>query len=125
MSAPSRTASRRDCRSLPGNRESAGLLVSGAITALTLSLAFGLLALGVESFWMVFVLGFGVVLPTALGVVAHVWPDDEGTPADSGPSDSGSRTPIEQLKMRYARGELTDEEFERQLELVMERGDGN
>jgi uncharacterized membrane protein len=124
MSAPSRTASRRSRRSLPGNRESAGLLVSGAITALTLSLAFGLLALGVESFWMVFVVGFGVVLPTALGVVAHVWPEEGGS-ADSSPAGGDSRTPVEELKMRYARGELTDEEFERQLELVMERGDGN
>lgn len=55
--------------SLTGNRIAAALIVSGRITILTLGVAFSLLALGVEAFWVAFPVGFGGVLPTALGVV--------------------------------------------------------
>jgi hypothetical protein len=55
--------------SLTRNRIAAALIVSGLITILTLGVAFSLLALGVEAFWVAFPVGFGGVLPTALGVV--------------------------------------------------------
>ncbi len=46
------------------------LVVSGAVTLLTLGVAFGLLALGVEMFWVAFPVGFGGVLPVAVGASA-------------------------------------------------------
>ncbi|MBB6645968.1 hypothetical protein [Halobellus ruber] len=56
--------------SLTGNRIATALVVSGLVSILTLGVAFTLLALGVEFFWVAFPVGFGGVLPIALGVVA-------------------------------------------------------
>jgi hypothetical protein len=56
--------------SVARNRLGLGLIVSGIITILTLGTAFGLLAVGVEFFWIAFPVGFGGVLPMALGFVA-------------------------------------------------------
>jgi hypothetical protein len=53
-----------------GNRIAIALVVSGIVSLLTLGTAFGLLALGVEYFWVAFPVGFGGVLPVALGLVA-------------------------------------------------------
>lgn len=129
MSAQRETGRRR--QSLPGDRISVGLLTAAAVTGLTLSLAFGLLALDFEFFWMVFVVGFGVVLPTSLGVVALLWGESERTVSQEG-VDSGreqgeretqrgeSETPLAELRMRYARGELTEEEFERRLDHLVQ-----
>lgn len=55
-----------------GNRVATALIVVGIISLLTLGTAFGLLALGIEAFWVVFPVGFGGVLPIALGLVV-VW----------------------------------------------------
>lgn len=57
-------------RSVVQTRIGNGLIVSGLITILTLGTAFGLLTLGVEAFWVAFPVGFGGVLPVALGLVA-------------------------------------------------------
>ncbi len=109
MSASSGTLGRRD--SLPGDRHTAALLVSGGISALTLAAAFGLLAVGVESFWVAFVVGFGFVLPTGLGIVGVLYP--EKTSEGGADTEGNSRTPIEELESRFARGELSRAEFER------------
>lgn len=61
---------------LTTNRLAAGLIVTGLVTVLTLGVAFGLLALGVSVFWIAFPVGFGGVLPIALGVVALLTTDD-------------------------------------------------
>jgi uncharacterized membrane protein len=111
MSTPPR-ANRRE-RSLPGNRDAAGFVVAAAVTALTLGAAFGLAAVGFEEFWLAFVLGFGVVLPLSLGAVATVWPEEEETGRQN-------QTPLEELEMQYARGELTEAEFERRTETLVE-----
>jgi uncharacterized membrane protein len=87
-------------------------VVAAAVTALTLGAAFGLAAVGFEEFWLAFVLGFGVVLPLSLGAVATVWPEEE-----TGRQD---RTPLEELEMQYARGELSEAEFERRTETLVE-----
>lgn len=88
--------------------------VPGTVSAITLGVAFTLLALGVEQFWVVFIIGFCVVLPTATGYAkrAEQRPDEE-TAADS------DDPALAQLRERYARGELTDEEFERQVEQLL------
>jgi hypothetical protein len=46
------------------------LVVSGVVTLLTLGVAFGLLVSGIEPFWVTFPVGFGGVLPAALGACA-------------------------------------------------------
>lgn len=87
-------------------------VVSTAVTAATLLLAFGLLGLGVESFWVVFVVGFGVVFPVSMGLLESVGDSSRS-------SRSRSEDALEELRLRYARGELTHEEFERRVgELV-------
>ena len=99
-------ASRRDedrVASLSGDR------ASGATTALTLV---------VESFWVAFPTGFGVVLPTALGLAARCWPADTGRERNEGP-----QTALEELRLQYARGELTEAEFERRVGRLLEDGD--
>lgn len=53
-----------------GNRLAIGFIVAGIVSLLTLGVAFGLLALGVEAFWVAFPVGFGGVLPISLGLVA-------------------------------------------------------
>jgi uncharacterized membrane protein len=113
-----RTSGHRNQASLPSDRASVALFVSGAITALTLGTAFGLLALEVEHFWVVFPLGFGVVLPTAIGVVIHTRTTTETQDTKTGESDS--RNPLEDLRTRYARGEISEEEFERRLDHLIE-----
>jgi hypothetical protein len=55
-----------------GNRVAIAFIVVGILSLLTLGTAFGLLALGIEDFWVVFPVGFGGVLPIALGLVV-VW----------------------------------------------------
>jgi len=93
-------------------------LVSGAVTALTLLVGFGLLAAGAPYFWVAFPVGFGGVLPMTLGAVRLYEQRQDETSEDE--SD-----PIETLRDRYARGELTDAEFERQVEDLLETEDAS
>lgn len=105
----------------------------------------GLLALfaGFDLFWVVFVVGFAVLVP----IVATLYGDEEdqeewwgdwgwgwgrtrdrngyeersrterlGTPRE----DQTDDTALETIRRRYARGELTDAQFERKLELLLE-----
>lgn len=102
--------------------EAIKLFIAGTITALTLGTAFGLLALGFEFFWIIFPLGFGVVLPTALGFVGlhH---------ATTGSHEKGSGqdefdTARNKLQQQYVHGELSDEVFERRLERLMANARG-
>lgn len=93
-------------------------LVSGGITTLTLAVAFGLLALGISSFWVVFPIGFGVVLPGVL-TLAKKYRTEQRQTAEGAQSKSSS-TGLEVLKRRYATGELSDEEFEHRVERLLE-----
>lgn len=93
-------------------------VVATAVTAVTLSGAFGLLALGVDAFWLVFVVGFGGVLPLATVLARRV-----ETRRDD-PTDPDEDTALQQLRARYARGELTDAEFERRVERLLETDAG-
>ena len=88
-------------------------VVTGVVTAATLAVAFGLMALGVESFWVAFVVGFGGVLPLSVAALEYREATDD-RPARADRSDADAA--LEELQLRYARGEFTDEEFERLLE---------
>lgn len=114
----------RSC--LPDGQSPLATVVSSAVTTGTLLVAFTLLALDVEQFWVTFVVGFGVVLPTALAAVRATEADGEETTRHTGPraelhTESGTAQALEDLRERYARGEMGDEEFERRLERVLER----
>jgi hypothetical protein len=129
----------------PGDR----LRENAVSVASMLVVGAGLLALfaGVSSFWLIFVLGFVVVVP----LVALLFGDEKeraewwdswwgeesdweewfGTKedwfgststtaeTDTHPESSG-RDALETLRNRYARGDLTDEQFERKLERLLE-----
>jgi len=84
-------------------------VVTGVVTAATLAVAFGLMALGVEFFWV----GFGGVLPLSVAALEYREATDD-RPARADRSDADAA--LEELQLRYARGEFTDEEFERLLE---------
>lgn len=93
-------------------------IVSAVVTAATLLVAFGLLALGVELFWLAFVVGFGVVLPAAVGLVEY--DRDSGDRQAATNRNSEGEAALATLRQRYARGELSEVEFERRLEQLLE-----
>lgn len=85
---------------------------------LTLGAGFVAMVAGMPYFWLIWVLGFAVVLPI-LGILS---PEDE---ADSEPAEEErgayvSTDPLTSLRDQYARGNLTDEEFERKLDRLLE-----
>jgi uncharacterized membrane protein len=91
--------------------------VSGAVIALTFLVGFGLLAAGVPYFWVAFPVGFAGLLPMALGLAKlYRRRAESGTER----ARTESEEALEELRQRYARGELTDEEFEQQVERLLE-----
>lgn len=100
-------------------------LVAGVVTTGTLAVAFSLLALGVESFWVAFPVGFGAVLPLSLGVLHSRQATPAQTPGRQ--AERGDEAALDELRVRYAQGDLTDDEFERRVERLLETaetGDG-
>jgi uncharacterized membrane protein len=93
-------------------------VVSAVVTAVTLGVAFGLLALDVDWFWLAFVVGFGVVLPAAVGLVEY--DRRSGSQTAAADRDDEAETALATLRQRYAQGELSDVEFERRLERLLE-----
>ena len=109
-----------------------------AITSLVvLGLGLTALFLGYSWFWMVFVIGFAVLVPlvkVASDARGRGRTDDDRPPAEretaASPTDSvgeagedepgSKRDALETLRRRYAEGELSDEEFERKLENLLE-----
>ena len=96
---------------------------AGVATMVVLTVGLAALFLGQWWFWVVFVVGFAGVVPL-VGVLSK---DDEesGEPSETSrdvdETTEESRTEaLETLRERYARGELTHEEFERKLEALME-----
>jgi hypothetical protein len=105
-----------------------------ASVASLLVLGVGLTALflGYGWFWVVFAVGFAVVVP----LVSVLAGEDDSENVDATPGRSpetsaadGSQSdvdvdsdadPLETLRRRYARGELTDAQFERKLEALLE-----
>ena len=95
---------------------------AGVASMLVLTVGLAALFLGQSWFWVVFVVGFAGVVPL-VGVLSK---GDESenpfeTSRDADETTEESRTEaLETLRERYARGELTHEEFERKLEALME-----
>jgi hypothetical protein len=108
---------------------------TGILVFLILGAGFVALFLNQPWFWMVWVLGFAVLLPI-VGILTGETEEDEeaspigarrsGTESTTSASTSTARTDegvedaLETLRARYARGDLSDEQFERKLEALLE-----
>jgi Predicted membrane protein len=95
-------------------------VAAGVVTFVTLGAAFGLLALGYPFFWIAFPVGFGGGLPLAIALTR--WYESD-TATDNNRSRQGHNdtdTSLAELRDRYARGELDDEEFEARVERLLE-----
>jgi len=94
-------------------------VAAGAVTFLTLAVAFGLLALGNPYFWVAFVVGFGGGMPLAVGL-AKYYESRHEREQSSRSGDSDTDAALADLRERYARGELDDDEFEARVERLLE-----
>lgn len=101
----------------------------GIVAMLVLGLGLADLFLGVVPgvpFWVIFIIGFAVVLP----LVGILFDEDgayatgaEGATDRTDEDENEDEDALERLKRRYAEGELTDEEFEHRLERLLETED--
>jgi len=91
--------------------------VGGLVVGGILLVAFGLLALGVPWFWIAFPVGFAGVLPAAIGLV-RLYERRKDDAEDDQPAEQEAA--LATLRERYARGELTEAEFERKVERLLE-----
>ena len=82
-------------------------------------------------FWVIFAVGFAVVVPTVARLAGEEERSDERNDRDGQWKGSerrheepstGANTEdaLETLRERYARGDLTDEQFERKLDALLE-----
>ncbi len=102
----------RVCRSdAPASFVSA---VAGGVTLLVLVAAFSLHALDVTWAWIAYPLGFGGLLPVALGWAGRA-AAQEAEPAPLNPQAEA----LDRLRERYAMGEIDEVEFERRVEAVL------
>ncbi|SFF78540.1 Short C-terminal domain-containing protein [Halopelagius inordinatus] len=101
----------------------ASLLVLG----LGLASLFGLVPVG--PFWAIFAIGFAVVVPLVAILeqryresrASAVPPESESRREETDRSDGGEfDDALARIRDRYARGELSEEQFERKLELLLE-----
>lgn len=90
--------------------------VSGAVMALTFLVGFGLMFAGIPWFWVAFPVGFGGLLPAAIGLARRY----ESKERELAETKTGEEKALEELRTRYARGELSDEEFEQRVERLLE-----
>lgn len=93
---------------------------TGVASLLVLGVGLTALFLGYGWFWVVFVVGFAVVVPLVSILAGEDESEtDESPMASSEPTGDGD-DPLATLRQRYARGELTEAQFERKLEALLE-----
>jgi uncharacterized membrane protein len=92
---------------------------AATVTALTLAVAFGAMALGIPWFWVAFPVGFGGVLPLAVAW-ARGQSDGRGQSTAAPDRDRESDDALSALRERYARGDIDETEFERRVEGLLE-----
>lgn len=89
----------------------------GLFAMCILGLGFLALFTGQSWFWMVWIIGFAVLLP----VFSMLFGTDEEEAEEA--SEPPRSDPLDDLKRRYANGELDDDEFEARLERLLETED--
>lgn len=99
--------------------------VAGFVTMLTLGAAFTLAALEVSWFWVVFPVGFGGVMPVAVGAAkrrrrggSRDARSGRGT-RERAAGDVEEDAALARLRERYAAGELDEVAFEARLERLL------
>lgn len=88
---------------------------AGVVTLGTLLVAFALLAAGWPYFWIAFPIGFGGLLPAAVALTKWY-----AAGAEEESTNSDRENALADLRERYARGEIDDQEFERRVERLLE-----
>ncbi|MDS0297392.1 SHOCT domain-containing protein [Halogeometricum sp. S1BR25-6] len=103
-------------------------IASLLVTGLGLASLFGLVPIG--PFWAIFAIGFAVVVPIVAVLESRYGRASESTtPPESeararaeraADEDDSVADALDRLRDRYARGDLSDEQFERKLEVLLE-----
>jgi len=107
--------------------------ITGIVSTLVTGIWLAALFLGFE-WWLPFMLfGYVVIVPITTMVFDEDEDEDEVDATDyiestigetgdtaTGEADEPTENPLQTLRDRYARGELTDEQFERKLERLLE-----
>ena len=92
-------------------------VVAGVVIGAILLTAFTLLALDVAWFWVVFPVGFAGLLPAALGLVKLY--ERRRARRRERDAPSAAEAALATLRDRYARGELTEAEFEEKVDRLL------
>ncbi|QLH81908.1 SHOCT domain-containing protein [Halosimplex pelagicum] len=98
-------------------------VLTGAVTFLTLGVAFALMFLGVDYFWVAFPVGFGGGMPLAAALAKYYGSeraDDRERGRGRRDRSDGTDDALAELRDRYARGEIDDAEFETRVERLLE-----
>jgi uncharacterized membrane protein len=90
----------------------------GILALLILGAGFVGMFAGFPYFFLIWILGYAVVLPI-LGILLYETDTDSEMTEDEQSTDSLA-DPLTSLRDRYARGDLTDDEFESKLERLLE-----
>lgn len=104
--------------------------VVGAVALLVLGAGlgslFGVPILEAVDFWVIFVIGYAVVVPLVSllrgwdGASATTPQAEDAADASEDASADDVDAALDRLRDRYARGDLSDEQFERKLEALLE-----
>jgi len=101
--------------------------IPGVVTMLTLAVAFTAMFAGFENWWVAFVVGFGFVLPAASMLAGNRSESstssadaDETPTATTNDEETSKDDAMHEIRERYARGELSEQQFETKLERLLE-----
>ncbi|WP_254273123.1 SHOCT domain-containing protein [Haloarcula marina] len=92
--------------------------LAGGISMAVLVVGLGGLALGIPWAWVAFPVGYGGVLPLALGLAKRR--ETEREAAAERRTERTDDGPLATLRDRYARGEIDEREFETRVEGLLE-----
>lgn len=93
-------------------------VVATVVSGLTLTLAFTLIALGISSFWVVFAIGFGAVLPASVKVAEYYGEKQQSTDE----TQDSKENALEELKKKFINDEISEQEFEKRVEKLVQTG---
>lgn len=91
---------------------------AAVVSAATLVVAFGLLAAGVDWFWVAFPVGYGGVLPVVM-MAAKARADAGASEEHVRPARAGEDE-LASVRERYARGELSEAAMERRIAAALD-----